>query len=353
MTRLALVVASVVLSLAMLELGLRAWSPGLASGSAARFELDPDLIYRLRPANAVRWSSPEFTEVSHTNALGLRGAAVAAKALGEQRVLALGDSFTYGHGVQDAEAYPAVVETLLRARGHDLQVLNAGVPGYSTDQSYTYALRDGLALEPDVVLLGVHCSDVSDNYESSLYDVDAGRLVRRDARQTRMYELGSVVDWIPTSVRRSRTFDVLVSSIEWHDAPSTRPAVADLDAWSFEKIRLEVGDLQRRGRALGAATAVVLMPCKNALAATAADPYGPLAHELGALGVPVLRAAQALRERGRDLAPLYFRDDPHLNADGNRALARVVADFLETRGLVAAQPGVVAARAATAPETIR
>jgi lysophospholipase L1-like esterase len=345
MTRVALVVASVLLALGGLEVGLRAWSPELAAGSAARFELDPDLIYRLRPANAVRWSSPEFTEVSHTNALGMRSAAVGPKRLGAQRVLALGDSFTYGHGVQDDETYPAVVETLLRTRGHDVEVLNAGVPGYNTDQSYTYALRDGLALEPDVVLLGIHSSDVSDNYESSLFDVDGARLVPRDARQTRMYELGSIVGWIPAAIRRSRTFDVLVSSIEWHDTPSARPAVADLDAWSYAKIRLEVDDLRRRGRVLGVATAVVLMPCKKALAPGAADPYGPLARDLAALGVPVLPAAAALREHGDALAPLFFHDDPHLNADGNRALARVVADFLETRGLVAAQPGVVAVRA--------
>lgn len=348
MTRGGLVVAAAVVALGVLELALRAWSPGLAAGSAARFELDPDLIYRLRADNAVRWSSAEFTEISHTNALGLRGAAVgAAKRPGAHRVLALGDSFTYGHGVQDDEAYPAVVETILRGRAHDVQVLNAGVPGYNTDQSYTYALRDGLALAPDVVVLGIHCSDISDNYESSLYDVAAGELVRRDARQTRMYELGSVVGWIPAAVRQSRTFEVLVSSIEWHDAPSARPAVADLDAWSYEKIRLEVTDLRRRGAERGAAVAVVLMPCKKALAATAPDPYGTLARDLGAAGVPVLASARVLAAPGRDLTPLFFRDDPHLNADGNRALARVVADFLEEQGLVAARPGVVAARADT------
>jgi lysophospholipase L1-like esterase len=345
MRRGGLVVAGVVVALGVLELGLRMWSPGLAAGSAARFELDPDLIYRLRADNAVRWSSPEFTEVSHTNALGLRGVAVAAKRPGAQRVLALGDSFTYGHGVQDDQAYPAVVETLLRARAHDVQVLNAGVPGYNTDQSYIYALRDGLALAPDVIVLGIHCSDVSDNYESSLYDVDDGRLRRRDARHTRMYELGSVVGWIPAAVRQSRTFELLVSSIEWHDAPATRPAVDDLDAWSYEKMRLEVADLQRRGAEIGTAVAVVLMPCKRALAATDADPYGPLAGDLRAAGVPVLPSTRALQERERDLVPLFFHDDPHLNVDGNRALARVVADFLEAQGLVAARPGVVAVRA--------
>jgi lysophospholipase L1-like esterase len=71
------------------------------------------------------------------------------------------------------------------------------------------------------------------------------------------------------------------------------------------------------------------MPCKQALSPDASDPYGPLARELGAAGVPVLASAAALRADGAALAPLFFRDDPHLNAAGNRALALAVAAFLE------------------------
>src|SRR6185436_19517966 len=205
----SLVAVSAAVALGVLEVGLRLCGIGSAAGSSARFELDPDLIYRLRAANVVRWSTAEFTETSHTNALGMRGGEVGPKAAGETRVLALGDSFTYGHGVQDDEAYPAVLERELRGSVPGVRVLNAGVPGYSTDQSYTYFLRDGAALAPDLLLVGVHCSDISDNYESSLYDVTDGRLVRRDPTHTRMYQLGSVVGLIPSVVRQSRLFDVL------------------------------------------------------------------------------------------------------------------------------------------------
>lgn len=46
-----------------------------------------------------------------------------------------------------------------------------------------------------------------------------------------------------------------------------------------------------------------------------------------------------------DLRTLFFHDDPHLNPDGDRALARVVADFVEAADLVAAPPRVMAIRA--------
>ena len=323
----ALIVASLVLGLGLVEVFLRAFVPAMAAGSAARFALDPDLVYRLAPDNAVTWSSAEFTETSRTNALGLRGAALGPKTPGTRRILAIGDSFTYGHGVQDDETYPAVVERVLRRRGYGVEVVNAGVPGYSTDQAYTWMLRDGLALRPDLVLMGVHCSDVSDNFESSLYDLDGERLVRRGAEATRMYRLGSVVGLVPSAVRRSRVFDLLVASIAWHDAPSALPPVADLDGWSFAKIRLEALDLAARVPGL----AVILMPCKKAIGG--ADPYGPLAAEFAAADVPVLAALPALEEAG-DPRTYFFRDDPHLNADGNRVLATIVADFLDARGLL-------------------
>lgn len=111
-----MLVGSAAVALALVEAGLRLFVPSMAAGSAARFELDPDLIYRLRPETVVTWSSPEFTETSHTNALGLSGREVVAKTASEVRILAIGDSFTYGHGVQNDEAYPAVLKALLRAR---------------------------------------------------------------------------------------------------------------------------------------------------------------------------------------------------------------------------------------------
>ena len=45
------------------------------------------------------------------------------------RIVAIGDSNTAGFGVAHEEAFPARLEALLRAAGHDAQVWNAGVTG--------------------------------------------------------------------------------------------------------------------------------------------------------------------------------------------------------------------------------
>lgn len=62
-----------------------------------------------------------------------------APAQAASTVVAIGASNTYGSGrgrtaggVSQSEAFPAQLEALLRARGYDLRVVNAGVPGDTT-----------------------------------------------------------------------------------------------------------------------------------------------------------------------------------------------------------------------------
>jgi acyl-CoA thioesterase I len=68
-------------------------------------------------------------------AIGL--AAIAAVSTVPERahaatIVALGASHTYGKGVSRTEAYPAQLEALLRARGLDVRVINAGINGDTT-----------------------------------------------------------------------------------------------------------------------------------------------------------------------------------------------------------------------------
>jgi acyl-CoA thioesterase-1 len=44
-------------------------------------------------------------------------------------ILALGDSLTAGYGLQPSEAFPVKLEQALKAKGHDVEVVNAGVSG--------------------------------------------------------------------------------------------------------------------------------------------------------------------------------------------------------------------------------
>lgn len=86
----------------------------------------------------------------NSNADRLRGGSLPAKS--GRRLLAIGDSVTFGWGVADEQSYPAQLEALLRGGGADVQVLNAGVPAQSLYGMATFLERKGPALELDGVL---------------------------------------------------------------------------------------------------------------------------------------------------------------------------------------------------------
>lgn len=72
-----------------------------------------------------------------------------------QRILAIGDSFTFGAEVDGHETYPHQLQKILK-KGRPTQCVNMGVPGYGIDQAvlkYTYW---GRHLNPDVVIFGIH-----------------------------------------------------------------------------------------------------------------------------------------------------------------------------------------------------
>ena len=95
------------------------------------------------------------------NALGLRGPDVApVPTSGVHRVLALGDSVTFGEGLPVEQAYPALLEAELdRLEPGRWEVVNAGVEGYNTAAELAYLERHGLALGPEAVVVGFNLND--------------------------------------------------------------------------------------------------------------------------------------------------------------------------------------------------
>jgi len=77
------------------------------------------------------------------------------------RIVALGDSATFGWDVEAAEAWPQVLERLLRESGREVEVLNLGVPGYSSHQGLLL-LPEVWELKPDLLLVAYGRNDELD-----------------------------------------------------------------------------------------------------------------------------------------------------------------------------------------------
>lgn len=104
------------------------------------------------------------------NPLGLRGPApTLPRSPQAQRALLLGDSTFFGHGVADAATMGAEAERALRADGLSIDVINASVPGYSSEQGRRLLDEQGWALQPTLLLIGYLWSD---NNVDGFKDVD-------------------------------------------------------------------------------------------------------------------------------------------------------------------------------------
>lgn len=91
------------------------------------------------------------------NSFGFRGREITLeKPENTKRILALGDSFTFGMGVREEDIYTEILEKKLNAStpgGLNHEVINTGTIGYTIDNQYLLLKEKGLELDPDVVIL--------------------------------------------------------------------------------------------------------------------------------------------------------------------------------------------------------
>lgn len=73
-------------------------------------------------------------------------------------LLALGDSLIAGYGLQPSDAFPVKLEAALKARGHDVKVINAGVAG-DTALDGASRLDWALSEEVDAVIVEFGAND--------------------------------------------------------------------------------------------------------------------------------------------------------------------------------------------------
>jgi lysophospholipase L1-like esterase len=180
---IALAAASVVSTLVVAEVALRAWEPaewgdepsemlaraagrfpppfaGTCEGAAPQAKLgeivrpspDPDLIYELKPDVDTCYYGARLT----TNSAGFRvtGGIRQPERTDAYRVLLLGDSQTFGQGVPFEQSFGELLASSLAQRTtRHVEAINTGVDGYTTVQEAAMLRTRGLALDPDCILV--------------------------------------------------------------------------------------------------------------------------------------------------------------------------------------------------------
>ncbi|MBN1120816.1 MAG: SGNH/GDSL hydrolase family protein [Anaerolineae bacterium] len=365
-----MVVVSVIVSLLLVELGLRYMIHNFSREYDRLTLYDPTPIdrftLRYEPHNyegyipARGWTSNEFDDMN--NSLGFRGPEVKIpKPDGVYRIVAVGGSTTYGTEVNNwYESYPAQLEEVLREDyGYtNVEVINGGAAGYNSWETLINLAFRAMDVEPDLVIFYQNTNDVHSRIvPPDLYrgDNSARRTVWDQEMVDQMFNAWYIR--IPSALWR-----FLGVNFEWFESPrgfglgkvtslpcsgnsadesclgmTPEAALAANPPIYYERnIRSIVGISENNG-------ADIL------LLTWASNPDKPGYSEREEYRVAyaehneiVERVARELDTHFYDFAsamsmdPVLWADGRHLTAEGNRVKAELIAAYIDEAGIIPA-----------------
>ncbi|MBM3265692.1 MAG: hypothetical protein FJY97_20035 [candidate division Zixibacteria bacterium] len=124
------------------------------------------ILDRAQPEQTVNIIKPEDIDLSF-NTNGFRDRDYAKeKPFGVFRILVLGNSATFGVSVASGQTYVKQLEERLNTEGEGIrfEVMNAGVPSWNMSYQEKYLETEGLAFQPDMVMVGFTLNTAETHY---------------------------------------------------------------------------------------------------------------------------------------------------------------------------------------------
>jgi len=284
---------------------------------------------------AAHWRDTPYGVEVRYNQAGLRERELAPKADGVRRIVVVGDSFTYGHGLPEAKSYPRQLERILRERAPDaaVEVLNCGQGAANLagiQQLVEFSFR---ALEPDVLVYGYFLNDPLDFAPPTAFDdagrvhdmLDVGWLHAEVAPSRTRFSLGA------RPLRGPRLYEALVRAGE------QRRLTADTFEWyrdlhgppAWPRAEAALASMRAEAERRGCRFVLLVLPVIWKLDGDypLEDVHAHIASSARALGIEVVDALAALRGHHDSELMLHPRDR-HPSGRYARIVAETLADAL-------------------------
>jgi lysophospholipase L1-like esterase len=314
-------------------------------GSGFPIERDETLFWRLRADGAI----PNGTET--INHEGYRGPSVERpKPGGTRRILCIGDSSTFGIGVAEDATYARRLERWLASSPTRWEVVNVGVPGYTSFQMARFVATRARDLEPDVIVV---YAGAWNEYMPAIGSDDAhsaGRM--RDwaiGRRGLSLERLHLVRWfrkllagVQSTSRPSKTKEYVWQFSTKHERPDG-PRVAP------EDFRANLAEIARLTKEMAARPLFVTppLPAKTRERVPDGEDYARIVREVAAAENVTLADARERLTRPIEEDSQYFGDGVHPNDTGHGIVAASLGSAMKRAGLVDAAlvpPGLLAER---------
>lgn len=300
------------------------------------FEPHPFLSVAPKPGAAARYGN---TKITH-NAAGFRGPELRSER-DRERLVALGGSSTYCVSISDDETWPYQLQQIL---GTDYEVVNLGVPGYTTVENTIQTAFGFSDLKPSIALYYVGWNDLRNTHVANLdpyYAEFHGRSQPGNLGLDRTYP-GSLA----TAFYFGRLFDLMLDRSP-PAIPTSAEFTADVDARALALYRRNLANILALSKAQGVRP--VLIPhLLNDAALTAETSYGWIPYvrdrHLPKMMATYNRALLQVASENAELAlkviqenyfeSVDFADQGHFSSRGSRKFASLVAAALNDAGLV-------------------
>ncbi len=235
------------------------------------YQEDNKLIYALKSNSFRIHSNKEFREAAYINNEGFRknNNTSKQKSNNTYRIIAVGDSFTFGHGLNESEAYPDLLERNIQNQYKikTIEVLNAGVPGYGPDQEYSLIINKLIEYNPDLIIWNLTSYDYYDMTFAvpSIFSIDnKGKLITLDARKNWLYIQDKLLIYTPKIIKNTYLFDFSVSQLSHLSLLSGRPNInaEQLTNWAYTKLIEQIDDVNKISQKRGFKLLITRLPTK-------------------------------------------------------------------------------------------
>jgi len=311
-----------------------------------RYRPDRELIFSMIPGQVAFTADKPI----NINSRGLRGPELDyARKSGVLRLLFLGDSIVFGTGVESGQEVTARVKEMLARQGIEAEVINSGVPSYNTQQEVDFLRHQGVRYKPDWVIVGMCWNDIND--KTGVQVSSDGQLISIGGHRKTGFLNSPNGYSLRNLIKESRLVFSMTQGIrgliEWW-APDTqslfrsdvlegRSTPRITEGWSkFDQALHQIRELSASH---GFRTLLVTFPVPIALE----RPFPRSSYPARALqlaereGIPSVDLDPPFRSfyHGHDSLFIPY-DGDHPNGKGHDLAARVIVEYLLSKGTVVA-----------------
>ncbi len=306
----------------------------------SRVKPDPDIGWVMVPSD----KHYTYENLVKLNKMGFRDSEISAKHHQEYRILAVGDSYIYGQGIDEKGLMTTVLEKKLNKINSSCQfnVINMGVRAYSINNEVAMLKKLGLSLDPDHIVLFFYINDfipvnIADRYKR-FAGMDWYTFDFSGKPTDHVIEKWKLIQILRSSAFLMWVYDTY-SSLTNRSNYINKMLLGELDDEIRKNIEITIESLEEvrlLSEEQGVRLTLAIIPVAAQISKTFPNQIYQATLKQYAVnsGIDFVDLLTDLRSHYKQYQDsLIIPYDGHYNAQGQRVMANSIFDYLDTLGL--------------------